>query len=107
MKHNILGVTNPSFELFLLLHYENVVEEIIIPDSDNIVKNKKINKRRYIEDVFREKAKISSKTNKMVGELANNVLVAIKQEEKINNDIVNCKGKGVVKHDSFKNKVKI
>lgn len=33
-----------------------------------------------------------SKTNRAIGELASNVLVAIKQERKINNDISNCKG---------------
>lgn len=95
-KHNILGVTNPSFELFLLLHYSNSAEEIIIPDSENIVKNnwvgKNQNRRRYIEDVFRKKAKMRPKTNSAIGELAYDVFVAIEQEKKINNDIDNCKG---------------
>lgn len=95
-KHNILGVTNPSFELFLLLHFANSADEIIIPDSVNIVKNEwvgsKQNKRRYIEDIFRKKAKMRPKTNSAVGELANDVLIAIEQERKINNDIENCKG---------------
>jgi uncharacterized protein YuzE len=96
-KNNILGITNPSFELFLLLHYANSVDEIIIPNSKNIMKNdwvgKKQNKRRYIEDVFRKRAKMRPKSNNAIGELASNVLVAIDQEGKINNDIVNCKGK--------------
>lgn len=95
-KHNIIGVTNPSFELFLLLHYANSVDEIIIPDSENIVKNDWVgnnqNKRRYIEDVFRKKAKMRPKTNSAIGALAADVHVAIEQEKKINNDIVNCKG---------------
>ena len=26
LQRNILGITNPSFELFLLLHYENAVD---------------------------------------------------------------------------------
>lgn len=95
-KNNIIGVTNPSFELFLLLHYENSADEIIIPDSKNIIKNEWIGKnqrkRRYIEDVFRNKSKMRPKKNISVGELAVNVLVAIEQEKKINNDIENCKG---------------
>lgn len=59
--------------------------------NDGTSKNSLI-KRRYIEDVFRKKAKMRPKTNSAIGELAYNVLVAIKQEEKVNNDIVNCKG---------------
>lgn len=95
-KHNILGVTNPSFELFLLLHFDNSIDEIIIPNSEKIVKNDwvgtKPNRRRYIEDIFRKKAKTRPKTNSAVGELATNVIVAIQQEKKINNDIENCRG---------------
>lgn len=95
-EHNTLGVTNPSFELFLLLHYTNSVDEIIIPDSENIVKNdwvgKNKNKRRYIEDLFRRKAHMHPKTNSAIGELAYDILVAINQEAKINNDIDNCRG---------------
>lgn len=95
-KKNILGVTNPSFELFLLLHYEGVVDDIILPDSKNIIKNDWVgngkNKRRYIEDIFRKKAKMKPKSNKAIGELANQVLIAISQEKKINNNIESCKG---------------
>lgn len=95
-KHNILGVTNPSFELFLLLHYANSVDEIIIPESKNILKNawvgKNKNRRRYIEDLFRKKAKMCPKTNIAISKLAYDISIAIQQEEKINNDIINCKG---------------
>ena len=95
-EHNTLGVTNPSFELFLLLHYTNSADEIIIPDSENIVKNdwvgKNKNKRRYIEDLFRRKANMRPKKDSAIGELAYDVLVAINQEAKINNDIDNCRG---------------
>ena len=95
-EHNTLGVTNPSFELFLLLHYTNSADEIIIPDSENIVKNdwvgKNKNKRRYIEDLCRRKAIMRPITDSAIGELAYDVLVAINQEAKINNDIDNCRG---------------
>lgn len=96
MKKNILGVTNPSFELFLLLHYENSVDESILPDLSNIIQNpwvgKGYNRRRYIEDVFRKKSGMRPKTNSGIGELANNVHIAITQEKKLNNDIKLCKG---------------
>ena len=95
-KHNILGVTNPSFELFLLLHLADSADEIIIPDSVNIVKNEWVgsgrNKRRYIEDIFRKQTNMRPKKDSAIGELANDVLLVIKQERKINNDIENCKG---------------
>jgi hypothetical protein len=96
LKKNILGVTNPSFELFLLLHYANSVDEIILPDAKNIIQNQWVgngqNRRRYIEDIFRKKSHMRPKTNSAVGELAHNVLIAIEQEKKLNNDITLCKG---------------
>ena len=96
--HNILGVTNPSFELFLLLHYENSFEEIIIPETENIIQNdwvgsNKHTRKRYITDlIYRTKGFDSKKDEISVAELANNVLVAIEQEKNINNDIDSCKG---------------
>lgn len=96
LKKNILGVTNPSFELFLLLHYENSVDEIILPDSNNIIQNRWVgngqNRKRYIEDIFRQKSGIRPKTNIHVGNLAYNILIAIEQEKKLNNNITLCKG---------------
>lgn len=96
LKKNILGVTNPSFELFLLLHYNNSVDEIIIPHEKKIIQNQWVgngkNRRRYIEDIFRKKSGIRPKSNSSVGELAHNVFIAIEQEKRINNDIKLCKG---------------
>ncbi|MGN0905965.1 MAG: RloB family protein, partial [Bullifex sp.] len=43
LKHQgeyIFAVTNPSFELYLLLHYENSFRTIIEPNADAILKNK-------------------------------------------------------------------
>lgn len=95
-KRNILGVTNPSFELFLLLHYERSVDEIILPDCKNIINNEWVgsgrNRRRYIEDIFRKKAKMKPKSNAAIGELASQVFIAINQEKKLNNNIESCKG---------------
>lgn len=94
--NNILGVTNPSFELFLLLHYPNSVDELIIPEQSNIIANPWVgngkNRRRYIEDVFSKKSGMRPKSNNAIGELARNVIIAIEQESKLNNDITTCKG---------------
>lgn len=40
-EENILAVSNPSFELFLLLHYVNSVNDIIFPEKEQILENKK------------------------------------------------------------------
>lgn len=95
-QKNILGVTNPSFELFLLLHYENTVDEVILSDATNIIENSWVgngkNKIRYIEKKFREKSGMRPKTNRNISELASHVHLAIEQERKLNNDITSCKG---------------
>lgn len=95
-KKNILGITNPSFELFLLLHYQNSVDELILPDCVNIIANSWVGhgryRRRYIEDLFRKKSGMRPKSNSGIGELAHDVLIAIEQENKLNSDITVCKG---------------
>ena len=40
-KSNILAVSNPAFELFLLLHYKNSYEDDIEPNAEQIIKNQK------------------------------------------------------------------
>ena len=67
-KNNILAVSNPAFELFLLLHYENSYEDDIEPNAEQIIQNEKD------------------------GQLAKNIEIAIEQEKKINEDIHQCKG---------------
>lgn len=95
-KKNVLGVTNPSFELFLLLHYENSLEEIVLPNQQEIIINAWVgrgtHRRRYIEQLFREKSGMRPKSNEAIGDLANNVIIAIQQEQKINKNIRACKG---------------
>ena len=40
-KDNILGVSNPSFELFLLLHFKGAYENDIVPNEEDIIKQEK------------------------------------------------------------------
>lgn len=92
---NIIAVTNPSFELFLLLHYENSYEEIIVPNIDELIKNSKVSKKskkRYISKVFSSKSGMNAKENSAIGELAINVDIAINQEKKLNQDVDNAIG---------------
>lgn len=88
---DILAVTNPAFELFLLLHYENSYETIIKPNEADIIKNRKVGTRRYIDKLFSDISGMNSKTNPNIGKLAEKI--EIEQEQKINQDIYHCKGK--------------
>lgn len=90
---NILAVSNPAFELFLLLHFENSYEEDIAPNAEAIIKNEKDGNQTFIYKLLLDKTGINSKRNAQIGELAEKVDVAILQEKKINQDIHQCKGK--------------
>lgn len=91
-NNNILAITNPSFELFLLLHYEGAYEEIIMAHSEEILQNRKIGKRRYITTLITEKSGMNPKENPMIGELAANIHTAIGQERRLNQDAENAIG---------------
>lgn len=91
--NNILAVSNPAFELFLLLHFENAYEEDIKPFEDRIIKNEKDGNQTFIYKLLLARTGMNPKKNSAIGELAKNVDIAIAQERKINEDIHACKGK--------------
>ena len=90
---DILGVTNPSFELFLLLHYEGSLENQINPNMSKIIKNEKEGRHTPIYWILHEIGGINCKKNPEIGRLATCVEIAIEQEKHINHDIHSCKGK--------------
>lgn len=90
--NNIIAVSNPAFELFLLLHYENSYEEDIKPNEEQIIKNEKEGNQTFIYKLLLARTGINPKKNSSIGELAKNIDVAIAQEKKINEDIHQCKG---------------
>lgn len=90
---NIIAVSNPAFELFLLLHFENTYEQYILPNEETIIKNDKVGNQTFLYKLLLSKTGINSKKNSAIGELAEKVDVAILQEKKINEDIHECKGK--------------
>ena len=92
-KNNILAVSNPAFELFLLLHFEHAYEEDIKPNEEEIIRNQKAGNQRFIYKLLLARTGINPKKNSDIGELAKKVDVAIEQEKKINEDIHMCKGK--------------
>lgn len=92
-RDNILAVSNPAFELFLLLHFENTYENDIISNAEAIVRNEKEGNQTFVYKLLLSKTGINSKKNSQIGKLAKCVDTAILQEKKINQDIHDCKGK--------------
>lgn len=91
--NSIYAITNPAFELFLLLHIENSYEEIIDPNYSLILENQKVQGKTPIYSLLLEKTGMNAKHNPGIGNLALKIDVAIEQEKKINQDISDCKGK--------------
>lgn len=95
-KENTLCVTNPGFELFLLLHYKKSYSDLIEPNKTKILNNEWEDldgeKMRYIEFLFRQKSGLKPKRDPQIAELVRNVSTAIAQEKYLNNDINQCRG---------------
>lgn len=92
-KSSIYAVTNPAFELFLLLHLSNSYEEVIAPNYAIILENRKEQGKTPIHKFLLEKTGVNVKHNSSIGQLALNIDIAIEQEKKVNQDILNCKGR--------------
>ena len=84
---DIFAVTNPSFELFLMLHRRNAFRDIVLPHERELLENRKIGSRRFAQKLFTDEYGINPKTNSAVGELAHDVRIAIEEEKSINHDI--------------------
>ena len=87
-----LAVSNPAFELFLLLHIKGSLETAILPNAEAILKNEKTNGKTFIYNLLFSHTHMNSKTNVRIGELAANIDVAINQEQYLNEDILQCHG---------------
>ncbi len=90
--NDILAITNPAFELFLLLHYEGSYDSDVAPNAKQILENRKEQGRRYISRLFSQKSGMNSKSNSAVGELAAHIDIAIAQEQRLNQDTQQCIG---------------
>lgn len=91
-KIGSIGVTFPSFELFLLLHRDNAFDEYIKPNKEKLFNNKKVSKKkREIDRLFSEKYGFNPKKNeKKTRELAESFDLAVKNEELLNQDNHKC-----------------
>lgn len=89
-EHLMFGVAYPSFELFLLLHVDNSLNDIIIPNKELIMANEKIGSQRPCQVFLRNVTGKNSKRNETIGELAYHIDVSIEQEKNINQKIEGC-----------------
>lgn len=89
---DIVAVTNPAFELFLLLHFDNSYETDILPNAEAILENKKEGNQTFIYRLLLQRTGMNSKKNSRIGELALNIETAISQEKQLNQNPNNCHG---------------
>ena len=91
-ENDIAAVTNPGFELFLILHIDGSFEKHIEGHEAEFLSMDEKGKYSHAYNVLHELTGMNAKTNSKIGELADNVLVAIVQEKQINQDIHRLKG---------------
>ena len=89
---DLLGITNPNFELYLLLHYPGAYEEDILPNAERLLRNEKVGNMRLSYSLLLARTGINSKTNEAIGNLAEKVETAIEQEKHLNQDVHGCLG---------------
>lgn len=86
-EKDIAAVTNPGFELFLILHIEGSYEHNIKGHEPEFLGMDEKSKYSHAYNILLELTGINAKTNSRIGKLADNVLIAIDQEKMINQDI--------------------
>lgn len=88
---DIYAVTNPSFELFLMLHRKGAYQSIVLPNEQKLLENRKVSRsQRYAQKLFTDNYGINPKSNPDVGELAHDISIAIEEERNLNHDIERC-----------------
>lgn len=92
-KDDIAAVTNPNFELFLLLHIVGSYEEHIRGHEKEFLCKDGRGSYSHSFNLLRQITGINSKRNQKIGLFADNVMTAISQEKRINQDIHRCRGK--------------
>lgn len=91
-EHDIAAVSNPGFELFLLLHIDGSFEKYIQGHEVDFL-TMVDGKYAYAYNALLDATGMKAKKNANIGNLAENVMIAIRQEKLINQDIHQLKGK--------------
>ncbi len=92
-KSDIAAVTNPGFELFLLLHLEGSYEKYIKGQEAEFLNPDAKHRYSHAYKVLLEATGMNAKKNAAIGHLAEHVMLAIQQERLINQDVHQIKGK--------------
>ncbi len=86
---NILAVTSPCFELWLILHYEDAVAKYILPNRDHLFENKKVSvSHTFASRLFSEISGTNPKSGTFFNKLKRSVDLAISQEKELEQDIL-------------------
>ena len=91
-EQDIAAVSNPGFELFLLLHIDGSFEKYIQGHESDFL-TMVDGKYAYAYNVLLDATGMNAKKNANIGNLAENIMIAIRQEKLINQDIHHLKGK--------------
>jgi hypothetical protein len=84
---NILTITSPCFEIWLILHYENAICEYIEKDRQQIFENAKVsNAHTFMSRLFSEVSGMNPKSGLSFVKLKDYVDLAIKQEKELQHD---------------------
>ena len=84
---NILTITSPCFEIWLILHYENAVCKYIEQDRQQIFENAKVsNAHTFMSRLFSEVSGMNPKSGLSFIKLKDCVDLAIRQEKELQHD---------------------
>lgn len=88
-EDNILTVTSPCFELWLILHYEDAVEKYVMPNEVSIFDNEKVSSTHtFVSRLFSEISGTNPKSGSFFNKLKGNIDLAIEQEKVLEQDIL-------------------
>ncbi len=88
------AVTNPCFEIWLMLHKENSLKECIIPNSSELLFNKRVSNRHTVASkVCSDLLGFNSKNTVYFKDFRKSLLIALEQEKNIEQNTNNMKGR--------------
>jgi len=86
---NILTVTSPCFELWLILHYEAAVGKYVVPNKDRLFDNEKVSSSHtFASRLFSEISGSNPKAGSFFNKLKGGIDLAIEQEKSLEQDIL-------------------
>ena len=86
---NILTVTSPCFELWMILHYEDSVKKYITPNKDRLFDNEKVSSSHtFASRLFSEMSGTNPKSGSFFNKLKSGINLAIEQEKTLEQDIL-------------------